>query len=116
MTQFKTLNFCEFKFQKTDDEIFYNKYATKKSAASGFTKGAILATNAAQLRVLLTSGFLKQNDPKWIISLTFVCCSIATQLIALVLLGILANKYLTLNFFPYLNKKLKKLKIFNFLI
>ena len=84
--------FKKFNQQKTDDDVFYNRYATKKSASNGLAKGALLATNAAQLRVLLTNGFLKPNDPKWIISLTFVCCSITAQLIALVLLGILANK------------------------
>ena len=56
--------------------------------------GALLATNAAQLRTLLTEGFIHPNDPKWIISISLVSTSIVAQLVILVILGYLANNTL----------------------
>ena len=54
--------------------------------------GALLATNAAQLRVLLSEGFLDTKDPKWFISIILVSCSLGAQLLVLVLLGLLAKR------------------------
>lgn len=57
--------------------------------------GALLATNASQLRTLLSDEYLNgPRDPKWIISLIFVSASILSQVIILVLLGVLANNNL----------------------
>ena len=55
-----------------------------------------LATNAAQLRTLLSEEYLNGStkDPKWIISLVFVSASLISQVIILVLLGVLANNNL----------------------
>ena len=66
--------------------------------------GALLATNAAQLRQLLTEGFIHPNDPKWIISIILVSISIIAQLVVLVILGYLANNTLANKAKkPYLN-------------
>ncbi len=52
--------------------------------------GALLATNAVQLKTLLTTPVTKQ-DSLWIVSLVFVSISIIAQCLMAVLLGILAN-------------------------
>ena len=57
--------------------------------------GALLATNAAQLRTLLSDDYLdKPKDPRWIVSIVFVSGSLLAQLIILILLGVLANNNL----------------------
>ncbi|CAF0811382.1 unnamed protein product [Brachionus calyciflorus] len=56
--------------------------------------GALLATNAAQLRLLLTEGFMYPKDPKWVISISLVVASIIAQLAILVICGYLANNTL----------------------
>lgn len=76
------------------DEKFYNNYATKKTFSNGLMDGALLATNASQLRFLLTDGFIKTEDPKWVISIILVTASIISQVIMLVILGLLANSNL----------------------
>lgn len=56
--------------------------------------GALLATNAAQLRQLLTEGFLNTKDPKWFISIILVVTSIILQLLTIFILAYLANNNL----------------------
>ena len=54
--------------------------------------GALLATNAAQLKLLLSKGFYDTNDPKWYVSIVLVSASLASQVLILGLLGVLAQK------------------------
>ncbi len=74
---------------------WYDKYATKKTFSNGLMDGALLATNAAQLRTLLTTGFYNKEDPKWYISISLVATSLCCQIIMLILCGVLANNNLT---------------------
>jgi hypothetical protein len=73
------------------DDLFYNKYTTKKSIAHGLVVGALLAANAAQLRVLLCDQMLNSRDPKWIVPFVLVCLSGLAQLLLLIFLAVLAN-------------------------
>lgn len=56
--------------------------------------GALLATNAGQLRFLLSDGFFNPKDPKWFISIILVSASIIFQVIMLIILAYLANNNL----------------------
>lgn len=56
--------------------------------------GALLAANAAQLRLLLTDGFIHPKDPKWVISISMVVASIIAQCIILIILAYLAKNNL----------------------
>ena len=53
-----------------------------------FKDGAVLATNAAQLRFLLNEN---NQDALWVVSLTLVSISIVAQLIMAIFLGLLAR-------------------------
>jgi hypothetical protein len=73
------------------DDLFYNKYTTKKSIAHGLIVGGLLAANAAQLRVLLADQMMNVREPKWMIPFVLVCCSGLAQLVLLILLAVLSN-------------------------
>ncbi|RNA11469.1 ninjurin-2-like isoform X1 [Brachionus plicatilis] len=81
------------KNNKNDDK-FFNIYATKKTFSNGLMDGALLAANAAQLRLLLTDGFIYPKDPKWIISITLVIASIISQCVIFIILAYLAKNNL----------------------
>lgn len=78
----------------TRDETFFNHYATKKTISNGFLDGALLATNVAQLKVILSDGIIDTKDAKWWISVVLVSTSVLAQIIMLIVLGYLANNNL----------------------
>lgn len=66
----------------------FNSYATKKTYATGFFNLALVATNFAQMKQLIT---LAKWVPLNIVLLTFVCVSLLFQFVVAILLIFLAK-------------------------